>query len=258
MGSRSTTERGRSTSLKLRWTINAYEEQPGGFMQQPSPGNEQAEDQQQQEHQRKILNLAFCPKSTTPPLIQKHHQTPQPLPTQLPKRLGHLICRGTKSLVSLTADRGGLEYVILLSRLGLQYKRNKQQQLWDGIDCTNNHFDQPQRKVGTQQPEQLQTSGQHHEIALAAHNKNIYSDLGGTAFANLSPSFEAFQALPVSALSHKPTLDGHWSTTLSRAPTPRATPDAASKSLSTDKQDNSHTTTPPDATRHTAKPIPSY
>ncbi|KAF8417917.1 hypothetical protein EV426DRAFT_577848 [Tirmania nivea] len=32
--------------------------------------------------------------------------------------------------------------------------------------------------VGSQQPERLQTNGQHHEIALAAHNKNIHFNLG--------------------------------------------------------------------------------
>ncbi|KAF8417698.1 hypothetical protein EV426DRAFT_721046 [Tirmania nivea] len=52
---------------------------------------------------------------------------------------------------------------------------------------------QTQRKVRTQQLEQLQTREQHHETALAAYNRNIYSNLGGTTFVNLSPSFEALE-----------------------------------------------------------------
>jgi len=49
-----------------------------------------------------------------------------------------------------------------------------------------------QRLVGTQQPEQLQTNGQHHKIALADYITDIYSDLGGTTVATLSPSCDAF------------------------------------------------------------------
>jgi len=49
--------------------------------------------------------------------------------------------------------------------------------------------------VGTQQPEQLQRSGRRHEIALAAHNTNIYSDLGETTIATLSPALEDFPRL---------------------------------------------------------------
>ncbi|KAF8427962.1 hypothetical protein EV426DRAFT_683429 [Tirmania nivea] len=76
----------------------------------------------------------------------------------------------------------------------------------------------------------------------------------GTTIATPSSSFEAFE-LFFSPLSHKPTSIEHWSTTVARAPTPRATPDTASESSSTDKEDNSHTTTPPDATRHAAKTV---
>ena len=51
---------------------------------------------------------------------------------------------------------------------------------------------QNERKVAPPQPEQLQTSGSHHEIALVDHIKNISSTLGGTTIATLSPSFEVF------------------------------------------------------------------
>jgi len=37
-----------------------------------------------------------------------------------------------------------------------------------------------------------QTSGLHHNIALAADNMNIYSDFRRTMFTTLSPLFEAF------------------------------------------------------------------
>ncbi|KAF8419085.1 hypothetical protein EV426DRAFT_712591 [Tirmania nivea] len=113
-----------------------------------------------------------------------------------------------------------------------------------------------QRKVGTQQPEQVQTSGLHHEIALTAYNRNIYSNLRVTTFINLSPSFEAFE-LFFSPLSHKPTSTEYWSTTVARAPTPRATPDTASEFPSTHREDISYTTTPLDATRHAAKAVRS-
>ncbi|KAF8416344.1 hypothetical protein EV426DRAFT_709403 [Tirmania nivea] len=63
-------------------------------------------------------------------------------------------------------------------------------------------------------------------VALAAYNRNIYSNLGGTIFVNLSPSFEAFE-LFYSPLSHKPVHDRL------RSPTPRTTSDAASESPST-------------------------
>ena len=59
-------------------------------------------------------------------------------------------------------------------------------------DKNDNHFWQDERLVGSQQPEQLQTSGRHHGIVLADLNTNIYSDLGRTAIATLSPSSEAF------------------------------------------------------------------
>ncbi|KAF8426118.1 hypothetical protein BGX38DRAFT_1279077 [Terfezia claveryi] len=58
----------------------------------------------------------------------------------------------------------------------------------------HSHSRQDERLVGSQQPEHLQTRGQHHEIALAVHIKNIYTDLGGTTIATLSPSSEAFHA----------------------------------------------------------------
>ncbi|RPB18204.1 hypothetical protein L211DRAFT_871889 [Terfezia boudieri ATCC MYA-4762] len=82
------------------------------------------------------------------------------------------------------------------------------------------HWNQPQRAaderlVGSQQPEHLQTSGQHHEIALAAYNENIYTDLGGTTIATLSPAIEPFSLFLVLLLprSHPNSpLTGHWST----------------------------------------------
>ncbi|KAF8448470.1 hypothetical protein BGX38DRAFT_1270267 [Terfezia claveryi] len=68
-----------------------------------------------------------------------------------------------------------------------------------------------ERLVGSQQPEHLQTRAQHHEIALAVHIKNIYSNLGGTTITTLSPSIEAFSPLPrssSSSLSQKSPLTG--------------------------------------------------
>ncbi|KAF8458711.1 hypothetical protein BGX38DRAFT_1265022 [Terfezia claveryi] len=68
-----------------------------------------------------------------------------------------------------------------------------------------------ERLVGSQQPEHLQTRGQHHEIAIAVHIKNIYSNLGGTTIATLCPSIEAFSPLPLSSsssLSQKYPLTG--------------------------------------------------
>ena len=66
------------------------------------------------------------------------------------------------------------------------------------------------------QPEHPHTSVQHHEVALAAHNNNIYSDLGGATISTLSPSSETFfpPSCRLFSPSHEADLDGHWSTTI--------------------------------------------
>jgi hypothetical protein len=65
---------------------------------------------------------------------------------------------------------------------------------------------------GTQQPEQLQTSGRYHEMALATHNTNIPSYLGGTTIATLSSSSEAFLLFfpALFLFSHGDVLNEHW------------------------------------------------
>ena len=117
-------------------------------------------------------------------------------------------------------------------RLGIQIPgHNFFTTLWPSNAVSHRqHLWQNERLVGSPQPEQLQTSGRHHEVALAADNANIPSDLGGTTIATLFPSSEAFLLL-FSALfflfSHEKRPQRalvHESTHTKRAPTPNAHP----------------------------------
>ena len=65
-----------------------------------------------------------------------------------------------------------------------------------------------------QQSEQLQTSGRHHETALAAYNTNTSQYLGGTTIAAIAPRLKRFLSLfPLSSpsLLTKNIPKEHWS-----------------------------------------------
>ena len=58
--------------------------------------------------------------------------------------------------------------------------------------------------IKKKEPEHLQTSPWRHEIALAAHNKYVYTDRGGGNIGIPSLSFEAFDLSLTPVLSPRP------------------------------------------------------
>ncbi|KAF8419257.1 hypothetical protein BGX38DRAFT_1272364 [Terfezia claveryi] len=122
---------------------------------------------------------------------------------------------------------------------------------WPSGRSVGMHTRQPaqdERLVGSLQPQQLQTNGRHHEKALAAHNRNIYSNLGGTTIATLSPSIEAFSPLPrssSSSLSQKSPSAGIGHRTPSHRHHRSITPATVDSHPSPPDQPPSPTPTPP-------------
>ncbi|KAF8440671.1 hypothetical protein BGX38DRAFT_1144485 [Terfezia claveryi] len=120
--------------------------------------------------------------------------------------------------------------VVILSNLRInKYLRLRKYCFAPYLDATShpgsdidNHLDRTSWLNLNNQSTYLQTNGRHHEKALAAHNRNIYSNLGGTTLATLSPRLKLFPLflvllLPRSHGNLPPRALVHDS---ARAPTP--------------------------------------